>query len=144
MANIRAGSCGTASRRDRGVRDSAMLTTLDDLVERLVRTYDPESIILFGSHATGGAREGSDIDLLVVKETDKRPIDRRVEVERLLCDRQIPLDIQVYTPREMRDLYMAGSPFVEEVVQSGRVLYARSATAAWLAEAQQKSAIDRP
>ena len=121
-----------------------MLQTIDDVVRRLLEEYHPDKIILFGSHATGGAREGSDIDLLVVKETEKRPIERRVEVERLLCDRQIALDIQVYTPREMRDLYMAGSPFVEEVVQSGRVPYARSATAAWLAEAQQESAMDRP
>ena len=121
-----------------------MLQTVEDVVRRLVEEYHPDRIILFGSHATGQAREGSDIDLLVVKETDKRPIDRRIEAERLLSDRQIPLDIQVYTPREIRDLYMAGSHFVEEVVQSGRVLYARSATAAWLAEAQQRSAIDRP
>jgi len=113
-----------------------MLNTIDDVVRRLVEGYDPDRIILFGSHTMGRAREGSDVDLLIVKETDKRPIDRRIEVESLLCDRQIPLDLLVYTPRELRDLYMMGSPFVEEVVESGRVLYMRKATGAWLAEAR--------
>ncbi len=41
-----------------------VLTTLDDIVQRLVAGYDPDRIILFGSHATGEGREGSDIDLL--------------------------------------------------------------------------------
>ncbi len=115
-----------------------MLTTLEELVQRLIKGYDPERIILFGSHATTGAREGSDLDLLIVKETDKRPIDRRVEVERLVSDRAIPLDILVYTPRELRDLYALGSPFVEEVIETGRVLYMRKATGAWLAEARDE------
>jgi len=115
-----------------------MLTTLDSIVQRLISAYDPERIILFGSHATGGVREGSDIDLLIVKETDLRPIDRRIEVERLLSNRQVPLDLLVYTPQELRGLYAAGSPFIEEVIETGRVLYMRKTTAVWLAEAREE------
>jgi HEPN domain-containing protein/predicted nucleotidyltransferase len=115
-----------------------MLTTLDAIIERLIAGYDPDRIILFGSHASGNADEESDIDLLLVKETDRRPIERRIEVERLLADRQVPLDVHVYTPREMWDLYAAGSPLIEAVVESGRVLYMRKATAAWFADAQEE------
>jgi len=115
-----------------------MLTTLEAVIQRLIAVYAPERIILFGSHATGRAREGSDIDLLIVKDTDQRPIDRRIEVERLLSDRQVPLDLLVYTPRELLDLYAAGSPFIEEVLESGRVLYMRKTTAAWLREAREE------
>jgi HEPN domain-containing protein/predicted nucleotidyltransferase len=113
-----------------------MLATLEEVVERLVSRYDPDRIILFGSHASGRAREGSDLDLLIVKETPLRPIDRRVEVERLLADRQVPLDLLVYTPQEVRDLYALGSPFIEEVVETGRVLYMRKPTASWLRDAE--------
>lgn len=115
-----------------------MLTTLEAVIQRLIDAYDPERIILFGSHATGGPQKESDIDLLIVKESDQRPIDRQVEVERLLSDRQVPLDLLVYTPQELRDLYAAGSPFIEEVVESGRVLYMRKTTTAWLAEAREE------
>ena len=64
-----------------------LLQTIDDVIERLVREYDPDRIILFGSRALGTSTEDSDIDLLVVKETASRPLDRRVHVERLLRDR---------------------------------------------------------
>jgi HEPN domain-containing protein/predicted nucleotidyltransferase len=115
-----------------------MVASLEQLVQRIIEGYNPDRIIVFGSHARGRAREGSDVDLLIVKETEKRPIDRRVEVERLVSDRAIPLDILVYTPRELRELYALGSPFVEEVIETGRVLYMRKATAAWLAEARDE------
>lgn len=115
-----------------------MLATLDAIVERLIAGYDPDRIILFGSRASGNADAESDIDLLVVKETDRRPVERRIEVERLLVDRQVALDVLVYTPREMWDLYAAGSPLIEAVVESGRVLYMRKATAAWFADAQEE------
>ena len=115
-----------------------MLVTIDDIVERLIAGYDPDRIILFGSRAFGSADEESDFDLLVVKETDRRPVERRIEVERLLVDRDVPLDILVFTPREMWDLYAAGSPLIETVVESGRVLYMRKATAAWFADAREE------
>ena len=104
-----------------------MLTDLNAVIERLIATYDPERIILFGSHATGRAQEGSDIDLLILKESDRPPLDRRIEVERILSDRLVPLDLLVYTPQEVWDLYAAGSPFLEEVLGYGRVLYMRKA-----------------
>lgn len=114
-----------------------MLDTLESVVERLIDGYQPDRIILFGSRATGAARDGSDIDLVIVKETDQRPIDRRVEVEGLLSDRRVPLDLLVYTPRELRELYAAGDPFIVTVVETGRVLYMRKATAAWVREARE-------
>jgi HEPN domain-containing protein/predicted nucleotidyltransferase len=115
-----------------------MLRTLEEVIQRLVASYDPDRIILFGSYAAGRADQGSDIDLLVVKETELRQIDRQIEVERLLSDRSIPLDIRVYTPREVLGFYAAGNPLIEEVVEKGRVLYMRKETAAWLADAQEE------
>lgn len=115
-----------------------MLISLDAIVQRVVEGYDPERVILFGSHATGRAREDSDFDLLIVKHDERRPLDRRLEVERLLADRRVPIDLVVYTPREMWQLFWAGSPFIEEVLESGKVLYMRNATEAWLREASDE------
>jgi HEPN domain-containing protein/predicted nucleotidyltransferase len=115
-----------------------MLTTLDQIIERLVAGYQPDRIVLFGSRARGEEKTDSDFDLLVVKDTAERPIERRMAVERLLADRRVPVDVLVYTPREIWELYAAGSPLVESVVASGRVLYMRRATAAWVAEAQDE------
>lgn len=106
----------------------SVLRTIQEICDRLRERYDPESIILFGSQAQGKTTESSDIDILVVKETTDRPIDRRIQVEKALADREVPLDILVYTPHEMRYFYSLGSPFIEEVIETGRVLYMRKAT----------------
>jgi predicted nucleotidyltransferase len=52
---------------------------LSEIAQRLVTEFNPERIILFGSHAWGNPEEDSDIDLLViVSETNERPIARAV------------------------------------------------------------------
>ena len=115
-----------------------MLTTLDQIVHRLVTGYDPDRIILFGSRASGLDSEDSDYDLLIVKSTEGRPLERRIAVDRLLRDRRLALDFQVYTPEEVWRLYAGGNPLIEEVVETGRVLYMRKNTKGWLAEAQEE------
>jgi HEPN domain-containing protein/predicted nucleotidyltransferase len=115
-----------------------MLTSLESVVERLVERYSPDRIILFGSRATGDASTDSDFDLLVVKETELRPVDRRIEVETLLADRGVPLDLLVYTPAELRALFASGSPFIEEVFRTGKVVFMRKATQAWIEQARDE------
>ncbi|MDO8137616.1 MAG: HEPN domain-containing protein [Candidatus Brocadiales bacterium] len=115
-----------------------MLKTINDVTERLIKLYDPERIILFGSRVAEKPGDGSDIDLLIVKETEKRPIDRRVEVEKILSDRFLPLDIVVYTPQELRFLFSIGNPFIEEIMEKGRIIYVRKATEGWIKGAEDE------
>ena len=115
-----------------------MLKDLKGITNRLVKYYDPEKIILFGSYGKRDASEGSDIDLFIIKDTNKRPIDRRIEVEKMLSNRNMPLDIVVYTPSEVRLLYYRGSPFIEEVMERGRLLYMRKTTEAWIKDAKEE------
>lgn len=117
-----------------------MLKTLDEIRERIIASYDPDQSILFSSRAAGTNTDESDYDLLILKDTHARPIDRRVEVETILQDRAVPLDILVYTPREMNYLYSIGSPFIEEVIKTGRVLYMRKATEDWIKDAADEFA----
>lgn len=91
----------------------------------LLRTeYEPEKVILFGSLAAGEVGEWSDIDLVVVKETDRRFLDRTKDVLRLLQPR-VGVDVLVYTPQEYARLARE-RPFVRaEIEGKGRVLYER-------------------
>jgi HEPN domain-containing protein len=75
--------------------------------------------------------------LLIVKETLSRPADRRLELERLLSNRAVALDLLVYTPQELWRLYANGSPLIEDVMESGRLLYMRKVTQAWIVEAKE-------
>ena len=47
-------------------------TQIQILVNEIAEGYQPEKIYLFGSYANGTANEANDIDLFIVKETDKR------------------------------------------------------------------------
>jgi predicted nucleotidyltransferase len=102
---------------------------IERILERIVKEYAPERIILFGSYAYGEPDEESDVDLLIIKETDQRPIARWVEVKRLLRDRSRIMSISplVYTPREVEERLALGDPFLREALERGETLYERSA-----------------
>ena len=71
------------------------------IVDKIISEYKPKKIILFGSYAYGTPTEDSDIDLLIVKDTDERPIDRWVEVKKILRSLKSMLsDIAAYLYRE--------------------------------------------
>lgn len=71
-----------------------MLRTLTGVKNRIVNHYRPERIILFGSYSKGKFNKDRDIDVLIIKDTDKRFLERQMEVEDILTDRALPLDIK--------------------------------------------------
>lgn len=98
---------------------------LSEVVDRLKREYQPRKVVLFGSYACGVPDADSDIDLLVVKETSERPIDRRVRVSRIISDptRRTLVEVLVLTPDELDRRLECGDAFIREVLTRGRTLY---------------------
>lgn len=82
-------------------RDNA--TDLDWLVERIREGYEPEKIILFGSLARGDTHEWSDIDIIVVKDTDASYGERVKALTPLIRGRLVGADIIVYSLQEYED-----------------------------------------
>ncbi|MBI4330009.1 MAG: nucleotidyltransferase domain-containing protein [Chloroflexi bacterium] len=109
------------------VRDTKGKQLILQIVDRIRRGYQPEKIILYGSYAYGKPTPDSDIDLFIVKDTDKRWVDRFVEVKRLIYEpgTRVPVSPIVYTPGEVEERVALGDDFVEEVLTKGEVLYAR-------------------
>ena len=99
--------------------------TIRELTQRIVRSYAPERIVLFGSYAYGTPDEDSDVDLLIVKDTPEPPLERRVAVRRLLRDatRTTPIEVLVMTPEELRERVDIGDQFFKAIVERGEVLY---------------------
>jgi len=96
-------------------------------VEKVIsslRSYDPQKIILFGSHARGDDDRYSDLDLVVIKETDERFLDR-LETIYDLVQPDFALDVLVYTSQELADMRDRGSAFAEKVLEEGVVVYER-------------------
>ncbi len=105
---------------------------ISKLVERLKEEYQPEKIILYGSYAYGQPDRESDIDLLIIKETKERPIDRRIAVRRLVSDirRKVPFSSLVVTPEELVQRLEIGDDFFIEITRRGRVLYEKEGISA--------------
>ena len=101
-------------------------TTLNEIVRRLVAEYQPEKIILFGSYAYGEPHEDSDLDMLIIKETPERRIDRMRTVHRLTTDahHRIAFEPIVMTPAEVEERLEIGDQFIAEIVEKGELLYA--------------------
>ena len=109
------------------VKDKKLRGLILRIVEQIKEGYEPEKIILYGSYAYGKPTKNSDIDLFIVKETDKRRVDRFVEVSRLVDEwgRQVSISPLVYTPREVEERLALGDDFMEEILSRGEILYAR-------------------
>ncbi|MBA7655669.1 hypothetical protein ES703_63576 [subsurface metagenome] len=107
-------------------RKEALQEELRRIIAILVEKYQPEKMVLFGSLAAGRINEWTDIDLLIIKETEKRPLDRALEAYCLLGNYREPMDIIVYTPAEVELLLREGSFFVSEVLTEGKVLYEKA------------------
>ena len=86
--------------------------TLQKIVQSLIESYRPQQIVLFGSLAYGAPDADSDIDLLIIKETDESPLARRVRVRQLVADpeRRVPFSPLVLTPEELAHRLTLGDP----------------------------------
>ena len=101
--------------------------TVQKIAQKIQTHYKPEKIILFGSYAYGKPNRDSDIDMFIIRGTTKRRIDRFIEVKKLVYDanRRIPFSPIVYTPEEVKQRLSLGDDFVKEILDKGRVLYAK-------------------
>jgi predicted nucleotidyltransferase len=106
-------------------------STIDEHIEhlrqRIVAALNPKQIVLFGSHARGKAHPDSDVDLLVIHDTDRTNRDVRRQLERLFLDRRFGLDLIVRTPEEVKRNLLDANPFyTHHIFEEGRVLHERS------------------
>lgn len=99
---------------------------ISEIVNKIVSGYNPEKIILFGSYATGNPNEDSDLDLLVIKDTDLPRPQRTVQVRKMIYGSMIPIDLIVYTPKEIDESKDNKFGFVYEVLNTGKILYERA------------------
>jgi len=98
---------------------------IKEIVLKIASGYDPDKIILFGSYANDTPDEHSDLDLLVIKNSEKPRPERGIDVRRILAGALIPMDILVYTNQEVKESENNKYSFIHEAVKNGKVLYER-------------------
>ena len=101
-------------------------TYIIKIADKIAETLSPEKIILFGSYAYGDVTSDSDIDLLVILKTDLKSAERQRLISKIIYPRSAPMDIIVKTPEEIIKSKNRVDPFINEVLEKGKELYARS------------------
>ena len=106
-----------------------MVKTSPEL-KRIIRRYraqlikmgiQPKRVLIYGSQAAGTAREGSDIDLIVISD-DWKKFNRRRRLELLgVASARIlePVHAQGFTPNEIKQKKIM--PFWEQVIKKQAV-----------------------
>lgn len=101
-------------------RKKRLKSELGNIIDKL-KNKDTKKIILFGSMAREQVNQYSDLDLIVIKDTKKRFLERLEEVYTDI-EPSVAVDILVYTPQEFQEMSQWSS-FIKGVLKEGRVLY---------------------
>lgn len=101
------------------------------IVQRIVETYAPDKIILYGSYAYGTPSPDSDFDLLIIKETGEPFRDRYFAIRKAIWPLPITILAEplVVTESELNQRLQIGDQFFQEIVSQGKTLYDRKGIA---------------
>lgn len=97
---------------------------IKEVVNKIVKEYQPEKIILFGSWAWGEPGPDSDVDLFIVKRTDRSTREVAREIDGSIFPRPFPIDFIVYTPEQV-EKWREVDFFIRNIFTKGKVLYAQ-------------------
>jgi uncharacterized protein len=94
-------------------------------LQRLIRAFSPERVLLFGSYAKASVQPTSDVDLLVIADVDEN-VERHQRLARQLASDSFPrVDVVIATPAEVAGASLAKSPFLASILATGVVVYKR-------------------
>ncbi len=124
VPSLRSGHLGGSHPRGVGSPDN-LDKRIQEVADKIVREFQPEKIILFGSYAWGNPGPDSDVDLFVVKETQDPSLKRIEALDRIFSRREFPMDFLVYTPAQVQKRMEIGDFFMEEIMSKGQILYER-------------------
>ncbi len=114
-------------QKPKSARRTDIVRDIRDLCDQIRREFNPEKIILFGSHARGTPQWDSDVDLLVIMPFKGRPASQASRI-RSRIDTPVALDLLVRTPEQISKRLAMGDFFISEIVERGKVLYDQSTT----------------
>ena len=97
----------------------------DEAVERILAVGAPERIVLFGSYARGDSQRDSDLDRLIIEQSDLPRYRRAPRYLRALLGLFPSNDIVVWTPAEVGAWSEVPNAFITTALRDGRVLYER-------------------
>jgi len=97
-------------------------TLIRRMVQRIVKKFQPEQVILFGSHARGDAGRDSDVDLLIVMDFEGTAFEKGLEITHVPDHGLTPVDVIVTRPEDFAWRKEVIGTIEWPVAQEGKVL----------------------
>lgn len=94
-------------------------------LQRFIRAFAPERILLFGSYAKGKNTARSDVDMLIVADLPGKPESHNRRARQLSSDCFPRIDVVFATPQEVLRADAARSPFLLSILGTGVEVYRR-------------------
>jgi len=102
-------------------------TTLKNIETLLLPFFESHNVlkaIVFGSYARKTNTRKSDLDLILVMDTEKRFFERYDSIHDMYDSlKGISADVLIYTPEELKRI--SHRPFIRRALKEGKVVYER-------------------
>jgi predicted nucleotidyltransferase len=107
-----------------GARSHASLKKIEQLLFPFFESHDIRKAIVFGSYARKTNTKRSDLDIILVMDTEKRFFERYDSILDIYGSlKGISADILIYTPEELERI--SHRPFIAKALQEGKVIFER-------------------
>jgi uncharacterized protein len=110
------------SEQMNGIKQLLLPKAVQRTIKAIAKGYVPRQIWLFGSYARGDSHQGSDLDLIIIKDTDKRFLDRIEEVLQY-CPGGLAVEPMVYTQQEKETMIAENNSFLQRAFSEGILVY---------------------
>lgn len=92
------------------------------LADIIKKEFKAKEVILFGSYAYGKPSESSDVDILVILNTNLKPYQQAALI-RVCLSKEIgmkfPMDLMVRTPQQIKERLQLGDFFIGKIMNKG-------------------------
>jgi len=95
----------------------------DDIIRNISTFFSPQKIYFFGSYIYGNPNKDSDLDIMVIMNSDKPKHKRATDIRLMLNDIKIPIDILVFTPEEVSYWNGTKNHIITEIINKGKLVY---------------------
>ncbi|MBQ8179520.1 MAG: nucleotidyltransferase domain-containing protein [Candidatus Methanomethylophilaceae archaeon] len=95
----------------------------DKTVLRIIERFSPDKVVVYGSVARGVADEHSDLDLLVVMETDEPYFEFVSGIVLAVSDIDVAKDIMMISTEEFDRTWDNPYSYAGQIMRTGRIVY---------------------
>jgi len=99
------------------------INQIENVARKIGKCINAQSVFLFGSYSRNQASENSDVDLLVIADSDLPRHKRSRKIHLMFKPYPFPMDILVYTPEEVKRESEFEISFISRALREGKKLY---------------------